>query len=76
MTGWNFCSVNVAGASPAILQALADGHATPADIAAAILSSVDETADVDVLAGTVEVHLDTLAAAKQAKRTKGTWAAA
>ena len=65
-----------AAVDAAILRALADGHATPAEIATAILGDVDPTGDADVLADTIEVHLDTLAADKQAKRTKGTWAAA
>ncbi len=65
-----------AAVDAAILAALSSGHATPAEIAEAILGDVDETGDLEVLAGTVEVHLDTLAADKQAKRTKGTWAAA
>lgn len=65
-----------AAVDTAILAALKDGHATPEEIAAAILGDVDATADADVLAGTVEVHLDTLAADKQAKRAKGSWAAA
>ena len=65
-----------ASVDAAILAALKDGHTTPDEIAAAILGEVDATADADVLAGTVEVHLDTLAAEKQAKRAKGSWAAA
>lgn len=64
-----------AGVDAAILTAVKAGHATPAEIAAAISAEVDAAADPDVLAGTVEVHLDTLAADKLVKRTKGTWAA-
>ncbi len=65
-----------AGFDEAILDAIRDGAATAEDIVALTCPGIEDPAVLEVLAGTTEVHLDGLAAANQAKRRKGTWAAA
>jgi hypothetical protein len=60
----------------AILEAIRDGASTAAEIVDANYPDVDDPDEIDVLVGTTEVHLAGLAAAKQAKESKGSWAAA
>lgn len=61
----------------AILAAIKDGASTPAEITAVTHPEAAEDAALfDVLTGSTEVHLDALAADKQAKQKKGVWAAA
>ena len=59
-----------------ILAAIKDGASTPAEIVAALHPEETDPDTVEVIAGTVEVHLAGLAVAKQAKESKGAWAAA
>lgn len=58
-----------------ILGAIKDGAATPAEVAAVLHPDLAGDA-LAVEAGTIEVHLEHLAAGKQAKQSKGAWKAA
>lgn len=59
-----------------ILEAIKSGASTAAEIVAASHPEVVDPEETAVLVGTTEVHLAGLAAAKQAKENKGSWAAA
>ena len=61
----------------AILAAINEGASTPAEITAVTHPhAADDPALLDMLIGTTEVHLDALAADKQATQKKGVWVAA
>lgn len=60
----------------AILDAMKSGAATPDEIVAALHPERSDDGEIAVLVETAQVHLAGLAAAKQAKESKGSWAAA
>ena len=60
----------------AVLDAMRDGATSADEIVAALHPDITDDDELAVLTGTVEVHLDALAAAKQAKKSRGSWAAA